>query len=255
MFFFLSKLLHILVMPLFWIVFFWLLYVWRRHGKTARRYLLLAVSVSVFFTNTFIFKEFARLWEVYGVPIEDIEEYDYAIVLGGMFEYNSDLKTLSIRRGGDRIWQALRLFHRGKVKNLIISGSHGFVSDRGLDEARQLRDELVIWGIPDSCIYIDSLSKNTYENARETNKLIDHNNLREKSFLLVTSGMHMRRASACFRKFDLEITPYSTDLFTGPKRTYHWDEFIIPSISTADDWSSLTHEWVGYLTYKLMKYI
>jgi uncharacterized SAM-binding protein YcdF (DUF218 family) len=255
MFFFLSKVLHILVMPLTWIVFFWLLYAWKRKHKLRKLFLFLAIFFSVFFTNTVIFKEFARLWEVQGTNVGQVQNHDVAIILGGMFEYNHDLETLSIRRGGDRIWQALRLYHRGKVRKFLISGAHGFLSDRGLNEAKQLRSELLVWGIPKEAILIDSLSKNTYQNAVESRRLINALNLQESRFILVTSALHMKRSKACFIKQGIPVTPYSTDLFTGPKRAYHWDEYLIPSISTTDDWSTLTHEWIGYLTYKVVGYL
>jgi uncharacterized SAM-binding protein YcdF (DUF218 family) len=141
------------------------------------------------------------------------------------------------------------------VKKLLISGSHGFLSSRGLDEALQLRDELVLWGVPMDDIWIDSVSQNTYENAVESFKILRHYGLEKGKILLVTSGTHMKRSVACFEKQGLEVAPFSTDLFTGPKRTYHWDEYLIPSLSTADDWSILTHEWAGYIVYKVMGYI
>jgi len=255
MFFFISKLLHILVMPIFWILFFWLLFVWKRQTKWRKKLLVSAVLVSFIFTNTIIFKEFVRLWEVHGEKKDAIAVYDVAVVLGGMFEYNNDLETLSIRRGGDRIWQALGLYHRGKVKKLLISGSHGFLSSRGLDEAVQLRDELILWGIPQQDIWIDSESQNTHENAVECFKILQQNGLENGKILLVTSGTHMKRSVACFEKQGLDVKPFSTDLFTGPKRAYHWDEYFIPSLSTANDWSVLTHEWAGYIVYRIMGYL
>lgn len=241
-------------MPLFWILLAWSSYAYKRQSPHGKKLLYIAFFVSFFFTNTVIFKEFSRIWEIPGKKFQAVEHHDIAIVLGGMFEYNNDLDVLSIRRGGDRIWQALALYHRGKVDKILISGAHGFVQDRGLREAQQLRDELLVWGIPSEALLIDSLSKNTYENALESNKVIAHYNLEASSFLLITSGLHMRRSMACFEKQGLEVTPYSTDLFTGPKRAYHWDEYIIPSLSTANDWSKLTHEWAGYVTYKIMGY-
>ncbi len=255
MFFFLSKALHILTEPIFWILFLWSIYAWKKKSKWRKKLLLSAVVISFLFTNTLVFKEVARLWEVHGVDANSIENYDVAIVLGGMFEYNNDLKTLSARRGADRLYQALRLYHRGKVKKLLISGSNGFVSDRGLDEAKQIRDELVIWGIPREDILIDSLSKNTWENASNTFEILQRNGLTDKRLLIITSGTHMRRSLGCFEKLGLRVDSYSTDLFTGPKRSYHWDEYIIPSLSTADDWSILTHEIAGYLVYKIMGYL
>jgi uncharacterized SAM-binding protein YcdF (DUF218 family) len=214
-----------------------------------------AIFISFFFANTVIFKEFARLWEPTATKFSDLQQYDVAIVLGGMFEYNSELEALSIRRGGDRIWQALSLYNRGLVKKMLISGESGYVSDRGLREAQQIRDELLVWGIPESDILIDSLSKNTYQNAVETVKVLKLHGLENKKILLVTSGTHMKRSLACFRKQGLQVTPFCTDMFTGEKRGYHWDEYLIPSISTTNDWSRLTHEWVGWLMYKMMGYI
>ncbi len=233
----------------------WLLFVWKRHTQWRKKLLTGAIVLSFVFTNTVVFKEFVRIWEVPGVKKETIEGYDVAVVLGGMFEYNNDLETLSIRRGGDRIWQALGLYHRGKIKKILISGAHGFISDRGLNEAIQLRDELITWGIPKQDISIDSISRNTYENAIESARLLEKMGLKNGKILLVTSATHMKRSLACFEKQGVSATPFSTDLFTGPKRSYHWDEFLIPSLSTADDWSILSHEWAGYCVYKLMGYI
>jgi len=254
MFFILSKVLHVLVTPFFWVLTTWLLFVWKRKSKNRKRLLFTAITVSFLFTNTFIFKEFARFWEVSGITLEDVKYRETAIVLGGMFEYNNDLHVLSIRRGGDRIWQTLSLYHRGKIGHILISGSSGYVSERGLDEAKQLRNELLIWGVPKDRILIDSLSKNTHQNATESTKILRQNNLDKHGVLLVTSATHMKRAQACFMKQGMQVTPFSTDHFTGNKRSYHWDEFIIPSISTTNDWTRLTHEWVGYLMYKIMGY-
>jgi uncharacterized SAM-binding protein YcdF (DUF218 family) len=254
MFFLLSKILYIFVTPAFWIVSAWLIFVWKRKSRHGKKLLIGAISISFIFSNTFIFKEFVRIWEVSGSSIETLPYHETAVVLGGMFEFNNDLEVLSIRRGGDRIWQTLSLYHRGKISYILISGAHGYVTDRGLDEARQLRDELVIWGIPSEHILIDSLSKNTHENAVESIKVLEQNGLKDKSVLLVTSSTHMKRAEACFRKQGLSVTTFSTDHYTGAKRAYHWDEFIIPSVSTLNDWTRLTKEWVGYLVYRIMGY-
>lgn len=88
------------------------------------------------------------MWEIEGKKMNQIDHYDVGIVLTGMFEYNNDLETLSARRGTDRIWQALNLYHAHKIKKILITGDHGYVSDRGLHEAQQLKDVLIAWGIP-----------------------------------------------------------------------------------------------------------
>lgn len=214
-----------------------------------------AIFILVFFSNSFIFKEFIRLWEVDSVQITDQSAYDVAIVLGGMFEYDETAKRISARRGADRIWQALDLYHKGVVKKLLISGDHGYISDRGLHEAQQIKDALVEWGIPETDIITENFSRNTHENAVESAKIIQQSYPHFNSFLLVTSSHHMRRAKACFDKQNIHCDVYPTDQFTGGKRFYNWDEYIIPNVDNFTYWFTLIKEWVGYVTYAVMGYV
>lgn len=254
MFFLLSKIFHFLVLPSFWIVFFAIAFLALKNIRIKKIVGLVALSLFFVFTNTFIFKEFVRLWEVEGLPIDEVTYFDVAIVLGGMAEYNNDLNRLSLRRGGDRMWQTISLYKRGKIGKILISGDEGYVEGRNLNEAQRFRDELIAWGIPRENILVDSLSKNTYQNAVETSEILKENGLSNASSLLITSAVHMRRSQACFEKMGITITPFSTDHYTGPKRSYHWDEYFIPSLSTLLDWQALTHEWTGFVVYKIMGY-
>jgi uncharacterized SAM-binding protein YcdF (DUF218 family) len=167
-------------------------------------------------------------------------------VLGGMAEYNNDLKTLSIRRGGDRIWQTISLYKAHKIDKILISGDNGDLTNKGLHEARQMKELLVSWGIPPKDILTETVSRNTYENAVETKKVLNRSFPDADSYLLITSGRHMRRALACYEGQGLKCTPYSTDLYTGPKRSYTFDELFVPDVSTLADWHGLLKEWFGY---------
>lgn len=60
------------------------------------------------------------MWELPGVPVNSIEKHDVAIVLGGMFEFNSDIDEISIRRQGDRLFKAISLYKTGKVEKILI---------------------------------------------------------------------------------------------------------------------------------------
>lgn len=149
MFFILSKALAFLFSPFVWFIlcviaaFFW------KNERWRKRFKWIALGLFFFFSNSVIFLEFCRLWEVYGTPINKVKNYDVGIVLTGMGEYNADLNVVSLRRGGDRIWQAVTLYHKGKVKQLLITGDNGYVTERGLHEAKQLKEVLVGWGIPE----------------------------------------------------------------------------------------------------------
>ena len=160
-----------------------------------------------------------------------------------------------MRRGSDRIWQAIHLYHLGKVDKILISGANGDLINKGLDEARQFRSVLLDNGIPAQDILVDSLSKNTWQNAVESKKIVDaHPEL--KSFLLVTSAIHMPRAEGCYMKAGFEnITTFTTDHYTGNERNYQFDQWILPNESVLTDWNRLIHEWVGYTVYAMQGYL
>lgn len=255
MFFILSKILLFLLSPFFWLmlcvglILFWKKERWKKTLKWT------AVSIFLIFTNSVIFSEFCGLWEVPGMKEVQLKKHDVAIVLGGMAEYNNDLEVLSIRRPGDRIFQAITLYKKGKVKKILISGDSGHLTDRGLHEARQMKALLVSWGIPKEDIITEEKSVNTYQNALETKKLLDRSYPEFNSFVLVTSGIHMRRALACFERQGLKCTPYSTDLYTNRSGNYQFDQYLIPNMSNFYLWQTLLKEIVGYMTYDIVGYI
>lgn len=255
MFFILSKLLLFLFSPFTWLVicvmgaFFWKKEHWRKRFKW------LSIIILFFFTNNVIYLEFCRAWEVDGTPISKVRKHDVGIVLTGMAEYNNDLNTLSIRRGADRIWQAMNLYHEGKIDKILISGDNGYINDRGLHEAKQMKEILIKWGVPAIDIISEEKSRNTYENAVETRKILVQSYPHLKRRLLITSGTHMRRSLACFEKIEFPCTPFSTDLYTGTKRNYYWDQYIVPDVSVLSDWHKLLKEWFGYMTYDVIGYL
>ncbi|MDX1652409.1 MAG: YdcF family protein [Brumimicrobium sp.] len=255
MFFILSKIAYFFIAPFTWLmlaVFLWFFAKkskWNRIGKWA------TVIIIIFFSNTFIFKECMRQWEIHAIPIENIEHHEVGIVLGGMADYDNDAGRITLGNGGDRIWQAIDLYKQRKIDKILISGDDGYVTDRGLNEALQLKEVLVRWGIPERDLIAETVSKNTHENAQETAKLLQQSYPQFSSFLLITSTKHMRRAKACFEKEGLKVTPFSTDPFTSAKRSYYWDEFIVPNADNFSYWFELNKEIIGFLVYDIVGYI
>jgi uncharacterized SAM-binding protein YcdF (DUF218 family) len=244
-----------LLSPFFWMMvaiglfFFWKNERWKPRLKWA------TIGIFIFFSNSVLFSEFCSLWEVPGTKISKVEHHDVAIVLGGMTEYNSDLDVLSIRRQGDRLIQAISLYKKKKVRKILISGDSGYVTDRGLHEAKQMKQLLVSWGIPEQDIITEETSKNTHENAKNTSKLLRQSYPEMNSYILVTSGIHMKRALACFEKEGLKCTPHSTDLYSNSTGGYYWDQYIIPNLDNFNLWNKLFKEMVGYLMYDMVGYI
>ena len=207
-----------------------------------------------FFSNGFIVNRLVSLWEVDGVKYNELDRYENGIVLSGMFEYNKDLDRLSARRGADRIWQAIQLYRKNKIKKIIITGDTGYVLKKGLHEASQLKEDLITMGIPEEDLLIETVSRNTHENAHYTKLLIDQMGLSKKNNLLITSSTHMRRAQACFIKEGLYCHAYTTDHYNIHANPISLLEFI-PNHNAFIMWDKLIKEWVGYTMYSLMGYL
>jgi uncharacterized SAM-binding protein YcdF (DUF218 family) len=251
MFFYLSKILSYLIDPFNWLIICVLILIFSKRQKLRNWSKIVGVFIFIFFTNTVIFLEFTRLWEPKGIKIESVGHYDVGVVLGGMAEYNNNLDRLSIRRGGDRIWQAIHLYHLGKIDKILISGDSGFMVDKGLKEAFRFKKVLIEEGVPESDVLIETVSKNTYQNAVESKKVLDAIP-GEESVLLITSALHMKRSKSCFEKAGFKnFDTFTTDHFTGERRGYYFDQYLIPNVSVMTNWNSLIHEWVGYLSYWL----
>ncbi len=255
MFFYLSKLLSFLINPFIWVLILLGISLFTKRQCLKRKSVISSIFLLLLFSNTVIFLEFTRLWEENGTKIESVEHYNVGVVLGGIAEYNNDLGRLSIRRGGDRIWQAIHLYHIGKIDKILISGDSGYMVDKGLNEAIQLKAVLVQEKIPVEDILVETVSKNTYQNALETKKVLEGTPENE-SVLLITSALHMKRSKACFKKIGFKnFGTFTTDHYTGNSRGYYFDQYVIPNVSVFVDWNRLIHEWVGYATYWVMGYI
>lgn len=195
------------------------------------------------------------MWEVPGIPLNKVKKHDVAIVLGGMFEYNSDIDEISARRQSDRLFKAISLYKTGKVEKLLISGDSGYLTDRGLHEAKQVKEVLITWGIPETDIISEEISINTHENAVETARILKQSYPHYKRFVLVTSGIHMKRSLACFEAEGIKCTPFSTDLYSNQSGIYFWDQYIVPSGEVFLLWNKLFKEFVGHITYSMVGYI
>ena len=255
MFFFLSNALFFLIKPFSWIIFAFL---WMILTKNTRRRKLIGVTLVaglLFFSNTVIFLEVCRLYEDQGIKHSELEQYDVGIVLTGFGNFNNDLSRLELHYNGDRMWQALQLYNTGKIKKLLISGDSGYVSERGLHEAQQTRDVLLAWGIPSDDIIVEGKSRNTHENAVMTMDLLRKKYPELKNNILITSGLHVPRALACFEKQGANLDVFSSNHYTGAARKYQFDQFVVPSAETLTFWEYLFKEWIGYIVYDIVGYI
>ncbi len=252
MFFLLSKLLTFLISPIIWIITLLFVFVYSKNEKRRKKCFYWAFGLILFFTNSFVFDEFARAWEIPATKYEDLEMYDVGIVLGGMSVYDEDYDRPQFYRGVDRLLQAVELYKLGMIKKIIFTGGSGRILQPDMREGEYIKRYLVFMGIPEKDFIIESKSQNTRENALYTKNLIEEKKIKGR-FLLITSAFHMRRSLNCFETVGMEVTPYSTDRYAGPRK-FDFDHLLIPNTSALNDWNNLIHEMVGYVTYKLIGY-
>ena len=103
------------------------------------------------------------------------------------------------------------------------------------------------WGVPPEAILIEGNSRNTYENAIETKKLMNSRQI--DKILLVTSAFHMPRALATFKTAGIDAIPspssYSIVNYSRPQ-ILEW----IPSLGNLGKMQALIREKLGILVYR-----
>ena len=256
MFFVLSKLVNILIMPLTWITATMvaaLIFIKKRIGK---KLLVIGIGLIFLFGNEFLVNEIYLIWEEPPIEFEKIDtRYDIAIILGGVTKTNLEPRDrVHFDRGADRVVHPLFLYKMGKIDKFLVSGGTGRLINAKYSEAPSLAMALEIFGVPKEQIIIEDQSRNTRENAIFSKKIIDSLYNKPPKILVVTSAFHMPRSKRCFNKINLDADFLTTD-FLGHPREFGLDTLLFPQVDALMKWSKLFKEWVGTIAYKVAGYI
>lgn len=255
MFFIFSKILSFIIAPYTWI-FIGLLFLLKKLWNTPfKKIVLFFIAFVYIVSNSFLVDELVRAWEYEDDDIYLKEtKYDLAIVLGGFSRVDERLQKIDFNYSGDRLFQTLEMFHKKRVEKIMITGGSGSILHPEHVEALYAKKYLLNINIPDSCIVIETKSKNTFENAINSKHILDSLKF-NGSVLLVTSSFHMKRSLAVFKKAGYtNVTPFVTNKITG-LRKYEFDYCFIPNIEAVNSLNIILHEIVGYYIYKLKGYL
>lgn len=255
MFFFLSKTLSYLTMPIVIICICFLIACFLKRKLWRRRLRKVAVILLFLCCNDFIGNEVMLLWEVPPTPFADLKKkYSYGIVLTGVGKSEMEsADRMYFGRGADRVTHTLQLYKLGFIQKILVSGGNGKLYEVKKQEADEIAEVFILMGVPKEDIVIENTSRNTRESAFVVTKMIE-NNVKPEDCILVTSAFHIRRSKACFAKLGWNVDVFSTDFFSH-KRRYTPEVLFIPSAGTLSNWHILTREWAGMITYKLVGYI
>jgi uncharacterized SAM-binding protein YcdF (DUF218 family) len=130
-----------------------------------------------------------------------------------------------------RLVEAVRLARLVPAARLIVSD--------GLGQGQALADTAVMLGVERRRIAVEPLSFDTADEAALLPPLVG-----DAPFLLVTSALHMRRATALCRKQGLHPIPAPTDFVLGP-RLWTGGE-LVPNTTGFFRVEISLHEWLGY---------
>jgi uncharacterized SAM-binding protein YcdF (DUF218 family) len=254
MFYILSKIIYALVAPVSIVIILFLLFLLTK----IKRYLYLAFFFLLFFTNPWIAQHVMAWYEVEPIALEEKNQYDAIIIPSGFvinFAVGQQQRT-NFSDGNDRMLQAIDLFKRGISSKIIYTGGSDTVFGAYEAESKLGKEFLIKCGIPDTCIWIETKSMNTYENAAFTAQMLEakDKNWKQKKYLLSTAGFHMRRAIACFKKQNFNIDAYSTDIRSSRSRNTILNT-IMPNYGGFQAWTFLWKEWIGLVIYKIKGYI
>jgi len=255
MFFFLSKTLNFLVLPLTMVVICFIASVVIKRNPWRKRFFWTGFALLLFFSNDFISNSAMRAWEIDAKPFNEISARKLGIVLTGTthsFQLPDD--RVYFKRGADRVTHTIQLYKLGLIEKILVSGGTGRLLKADEPEADKFKKVMVMAGIPAEDILLENETRNTFESAVAVKKILDSLNFGVEDCLLITSAFHMRRSLACYRKAGLDIETFSTD-FYGLQDKILLTSILLPSIEGFIIWEKLFKEWTGFVAYKVAGYI
>ena len=254
--FILSKLVWFIIRPESWIVLamaatLWLL----RRGRTRAAIRIMSV-IMIFMVAIGFFpigKLLLRPLETAYPANPRISSLTGIIVLGGPEDPRKTAywNQVQLKGGAERLTAALALARRFPRARVIFTGGSGALIDAlgtkfsGANVARRFFLEQ---GLSPGRLTVESRSRNTTENARNTLALIRP--AEGRRWALVTSAFHMPRAMARFRRAGWrDITPYPVDFRSSAFR----DQISWNLAEHLRELNIAVKEYLGVIAYGLLK--
>ncbi|TMN18939.1 YdcF family protein [Pseudoxanthomonas sp. X-1] len=147
-----------------------------------------------------------------------------------------------------RILRAVQLFDACKAATqgckVLVSG--GDPAGLGNSEAELYASLIEEAGVPAADVWKEEASRNTWENAKFTARLLSSRP--HGPLVLVTSGLHMRRSLLYFRHFGLQPTPERSD-YTTPFASWLPNSYnLLISDLAAVEWLGIArYHWYNWL--------
>ncbi len=252
MFFVVSKILKVFLLPFTWILLLLVVSHFLRDKKWRRGLFISAIALLLLFTNKPLLQ-----WSQYMTTRHYSHQklpkhyYNVAIVMGG-FSDSFDTATMQpnyIENRGNRLWEAIHLYESGVAEKILVTGDASISIDRdGKSTADAFKTYLSDFGIHDDDIILEQHARNTTENATYSIAILDSLGVKSDSCILITSASHLRRSLQSFAAQGWKIDGYAVTIYPKPHpKAYQF----IPQWKVLTDWKELINEWAGNIVYKI----
>ena len=255
MFFFLSKTIDFLLMPLSISLILLLYALGTKKPKRKKNAVVLSFLILFLISNSYLINRAFVWWEYKPVKISEVNKtYDAGILLtGGLINVPGLAYDPGLGVHADRSLQAYELYKAGKIKKIIITGASGNqFTEIGKGEAQQTAKFLVQWGVNPEDILLEQKARNTRENALFTAQILNQK-FSKGNYLLITSAFHMRRSVGCFEKAGIKTDQFPAD-FYGNNYDSQTKDYFIPNPEVLGYSQLFFRELVGIVIYKIMGY-
>jgi uncharacterized SAM-binding protein YcdF (DUF218 family) len=149
--------------------------------------------------------------------------------------------------GLQRTLEAARVYRLVGPVWVISSGGPADAESVGVPPGQTMRDALVELGVPASRIIVRDEALDTHDEAQGVKALLP--SLHVNHVVLVTSGVHMRRAVAVFRGAGIEVIPApARDDWPG---TLNWRTRWLPSEPGMYEAALVAQEILGFAYYRV----
>jgi SanA protein len=134
--------------------------------------------------------------------IADVPHSEAAIVPGALVKPDGEMSAML----ADRVEQASRLWHAGKVEKVLVSGDHGTWK---YDEPDTMRKALVRAGVAPEDVFEDHAGFDTWATMVRARSIFG-----VRHAVVVTQGFHMPRALFLADEAGIDATGLTADLHT-----------------------------------------
>jgi uncharacterized SAM-binding protein YcdF (DUF218 family) len=254
MFFVLSKTIAFLAKPIEILLLLTLLMMLSKNRTKRKRLGLVFLITFYCFSCPLIIDWLMKQYETPTQSIDSTPNYTYGIVLtGGLINESKSIgNKLHVGSQADRLWQAVELYKDKKIKKIIISGGDGYhkITPNTPTENDKAKEFLIKSGVSSGDIIQEIRAVNTYENAKFSRELLERNS---QKVLIITSGFHLKRALACFKKQKIDADGFACAPISE-NYDIKWQD-IFPSMDAFRNSDIIANEIIGLIIYKALGYI